>query len=199
MGNHLHRDTVKRRISKGVVKRRPLVDDPLSAGTFCFKAHRYSLFHGVPAAYCLPRQFADPEVCSVLLRTAGKQQDINRRLKIQLPKGVHLNRPPFKLWGRSMRPHPNSGRCGVPVFRHTHLWGRGSKMCAVSFSDFSEKSKKHRNMLRRCHFWQRFFVHKWSNRKVHRFSPRVAKNLPNTLGNMHRRVHAVTTCGDASP
>ena len=72
-------------------------------------------------------------------------------------------------------------------------------MCAVSFSDFSEKSKKHRNMLRRCHFWQRFFVHKWSNRKVHRFSPLVAKNLPNKLGNMHRRVHAIDTCVDASP
>ena len=69
-------------------------------------------------------------------------------------------------------------------------------MSAVSFSDFSEKD---RNMMRRCHFWQRFFVHKWSNRKVHRFSPLVAKNLPDKLGNMHRRVHAVTTCGDASP
>lgn len=171
----------------------------MPAGMPRFRAHRYSLFQGVPAAHCLARRFADLEVCTVLLRTAGKQQDINRRLKIQLPKGVHLNRPPFKLWGRSMRPHPNSGRCGVPVFRHTHLWGRGSKMCAVSFSDFSEKSKKHRNMLRRCHFWQRFFVHKWSNRKVRRFSPRVAKNLPNKLRNMHRRVHAIDTCGDASP
>ena len=69
-------------------------------------------------------------------------------------------------------------------------------MFAVSFSDFSEKD---RNMMRRCHFWQRFFVHKWSNTKVHRFSPLVAKNLPDKLGNMHRRVHAVTTCGDASP
>lgn len=123
MENHLHRYTVKRRRLKGSVKRRPLVDDPLSAGTFCFKAHRYSLFHGVPAAYCLPRQFADPEVRSVLLRTAGKQQDINRRLKIQLPKGVHLNRPHFKLWGRSKRPHPDSGRINCERYAHFWAWG----------------------------------------------------------------------------
>lgn len=52
-------------------------------------------------------------------------------------------------------------------------------MSAVSFSDFSEKD---RNMMRRCHFWQRFFVHKWSNRKVHRFSPLVAKNPSQQAG-----------------
>ncbi len=70
-------------------------------------------------------------------------------------------------------------------------------MFAVSFSDFS---RKRCNMMRRCHFWQRFFVHKWSNRKGASVSPLVAKNLPDKLGNMHRRVHAVTTfCGDASP
>ena len=29
-------------------------------------------------------------------------------------------------------------------------------------------------MLRRSHFWQCFFAHKWANRKVHRFSQLVA-------------------------
>ena len=72
-------------------------------------------------------------------------------------------------------------------------------MCAVSFSDFPKNRKKHRNMLRRCHFWQSFFVHKWSNRKVHRFSPLVAKDFPNKLGNMHRCVHAIDTGVDALP
>ena len=52
-------------------------------------------------------------------------------------------------------------RCtGMPIFRHTHLWGRKSKMFAVSFSEKSEKASQHAAML---HIWQRFFVHKWSN------------------------------------
>lgn len=59
-------------------------------------------------------------------------------------------------------------------------------MCAVSFS---EKTEKYRNMLQRF-VSGTFFAHKWANRKVHRFSPLVAKNFPNKLGNMHRRVYA---------
>lgn len=67
---------MKRRIPKGVVKRRPLVDDPLSAGMPRFREYRYSAFCGAPATHYLTRRFADLEVCTVLLRTVGKQQDI---------------------------------------------------------------------------------------------------------------------------
>ncbi len=52
-------------------------------------------------------------------------------------------------------------------------------MCAVSFSDFSEKSEKtsqHAATL-----------------------PLVTKDFPNKMGNMHRRVHVIDTCVDASP
>nr|DAI62833.1 MAG TPA: hypothetical protein [Caudoviricetes sp.] len=38
--------------------------------------YRYSAFYGVPAAYHRPRRFADLEVCTVSLRTVGKQQGI---------------------------------------------------------------------------------------------------------------------------
>mgnify|MGYP007002642615 FL=1 len=68
-------------------------------------------------------------------------------------------------------------------------------MCAVSFS---EKTEKYRNMLRRF-VSGTFFAHKWANGKVHRFSPPVAKNFPNKLGNMHSCAHAVPTYGEASP
>lgn len=74
-------------------------------------------------------------------------------------------------------------------------------MCAVSFSDFSEKD---RNMLRRSHFWQCFFDHKWTNgTKVYHVAGRcngfrnsLRKTFPNKLGNMHRCVHAFATCGE---
>lgn len=69
-------------------------------------------------------------------------------------------------------------------------------MCAVSFSDFSEKD---RNMLRRSHFWQCFFDHKWTNGRFNCFRNSLRRTFPNKLGNMHRSVHAIDTCVDASP
>lgn len=75
-GNHLHRDTVKRRSLKGAVKRRPLADDLMPAGMPRFRTHRYSLFQGVPAAHCLARRFADLEEYNVSSCTVWKQQGI---------------------------------------------------------------------------------------------------------------------------
>lgn len=49
-------------------------------------------------------------------------------------------------------------------------------MCVVSFSEKPEKPSQHAATL-----------------------PLVTKDFPNKLRNMHSRVHAVTTCGDASP
>lgn len=121
MGNHLHRYTVKHRSPKGSVKRRPLEDNPLSAGTPRFREYRYSAFCGAPATHYLTRRFADLEVCTVLLRTAGKQQDINRRLKIQLPKGVHLTDPLLSYGGGQGDLTRIQAVAGVPIFRHTHL------------------------------------------------------------------------------
>lgn len=50
--------------------------------------YRYSAFYGVPAAYHLPRRFADLEGVIFRYAPSGKQQDINWRLKIQPLKGV---------------------------------------------------------------------------------------------------------------
>lgn len=49
-------------------------------------------------------------------------------------------------------------------------------MCAVSFSEKPEKPSQHAATL-----------------------PLVTKDFPNKLRNMHRSVHAIDTCVDASP
>ena len=119
---------MKHRSPKGSVKRRPLEDNPLSAGTPRFREYRYSAFCGAPATHYLTRRFADLEVCIVSLRTVG----YNRRLKIQLPKGVHSTDPLLSYGVGQCDLTRIQAVAGVPIFRYPHLWGRGSKMGAVS-------------------------------------------------------------------